>query len=429
MSTFTIVNDETLSAAIAQCKQQLVYVAPGITLPVVNSIRQQMERCKNLQVTFIIDVDPEVYRLGYGTVEGLQALQALINEFHLELRQQEGLRIGLLICDERTLVYSPTPLLIEAGSISQEKPNAVWVGKNMQEDLKQACEIGAEGEIGKQAATPSDVDKSLQSLKNEPPKRFDLARIERVYSSKIQFVELEVKGYKLTSKKITIPNDLLIGDDKALNTKLKNSFQLLNDEAALEVSVPSFDLDTAEPLLDENGLEIIEMWDEKALESARKRLYEDFLINVPRYGWVIMCSQLKKFEQRFSAFQTQVEAYQEGIVERLEQSISSSVDELASILLQRMNGQLPKKYSKWLPDNPSEEEKQERLAQAIRDEAKIDDVKKFFSPEVRYLVKGVTYASTNDQQFLAALEDAMHQVGAGRQFRLLFSEYDAARES
>ena len=154
-------------------------------------------------------------------------MQTLVTDYHFELRQQAGLRIGLLICDNRTLVYSPTPLLIEAGSTSQEKPNAVWVGQDMPKTLAKACLLGTEGEIGQRAATPASVADSLLSLKNEPPKKFEIARVERVYHSKIQFIELEVTGYRLSSKKITIPNDLLIGDDKALNEKLKNSFQLL----------------------------------------------------------------------------------------------------------------------------------------------------------------------------------------------------------
>lgn len=66
MTTFTIVNDETLCDAIAQSQQQLVYVASGITRPVVEAVRQQLGCCANLQVTLIVDIDPEVYRLGYG---------------------------------------------------------------------------------------------------------------------------------------------------------------------------------------------------------------------------------------------------------------------------------------------------------------------------------------------------------------------------
>jgi hypothetical protein len=107
--------------------QTLVYVAPGISKPVVDAIGDAHRAKPNLLATVIVDLDPEVYRLGYGTEEGLRALQALAALQHLELRQQPGLRVGLLVTDQQTLVYSPTPLLIEAGSTSEEKPNAVVI--------------------------------------------------------------------------------------------------------------------------------------------------------------------------------------------------------------------------------------------------------------------------------------------------------------
>ena len=37
-TTFTVVNDETLVASIGSTTQTLVYVAPGITKPVVDEI-------------------------------------------------------------------------------------------------------------------------------------------------------------------------------------------------------------------------------------------------------------------------------------------------------------------------------------------------------------------------------------------------------
>lgn len=427
MTTFTIVNDETLCDAIAQCQQQLVYVAPGITRPVVEAMRQQLKRCTNLQVTLIVDIDPEVYRLGYGTMEGLQALQSLVKEFGLELRQQAGLRIGLLICDGRTLVYSPTPLLIEAGSTSQEKPNAVWVGQDMPKALTKACQPGAEGEIGQQAATPAAVEQSLQSLKNEPPKKFDIARVERVYHSKIQFVELEVTGYRLSSKKITIPNDLLIGDDKALNEKLKNSFQLLTGGNAPKVLIPQFDPKTVKPLVDRDGKILTEEWDEAALETARKKLYEDFLINVPRFGWVIMCRQLDDFECRLACFKAQVVAYREAVEQSMGQSLEQAIAVLVDVLLPRLKDQLPMRLTKFMHVEPSEDDIRGVLAQELHGIA--GGVSGVFSPEVRCVYKAVTYESIKDEKFLKSMKESMRKSGAGAQAELLFSECDAAMEA
>jgi len=63
---FTVVNDETLCAAIEATEQSLVYVAPGVTKPVVDAIGASLRSKPHLQVTAIIDLDPEVYRLGFG---------------------------------------------------------------------------------------------------------------------------------------------------------------------------------------------------------------------------------------------------------------------------------------------------------------------------------------------------------------------------
>ncbi|MDH0624530.1 hypothetical protein N5E31_18975 [Pseudomonas chengduensis] len=427
MTTFTIVNDETLCDAIAQSQQQLVYVAPGITRPVVEAMRQQLGCCANLQVTLIVDIDPEVYRLGYGTMAGLQALQALVKECHLELRQQAGLRIGLLICDGRTLVYSPTPLLIEAGSTSQEKPNAVWVGQDMPKALTKACQPGAEGEIGQQAATPAAVEQSLQSLKNEPPKKFDIARVERVYHSKIQFVELEVTGYRLSSKKITIPNDLLIGDDKALNEKLKNSFQLLTGGNAPKVLIPQLDPKTVKPLVDRYGKTLTEEWDEATLETARKKLYEDFLINVPRFGWVIMCRQLDDFECRLACFKAQVVAYREAVEKSMGQSLEQAIDELVGVLLPRLKDQLPRRLTKSMCFEPNEGDIRGALTQELH--GVVGGVSGVFAPEVRCIYKAVTYESIKEEKFLKSMKESMRKSGAGAQAELLFSECDAAMEA
>lgn len=145
MGTFTVVNEKTLCEAIAATHQTLVYVAPGIAKPVVDAIGKSLRSKPHLLVTAIIDLDPEVYRLGFGTEEGLRALQELAGQQHFELRQQEGLRVGLLVTDQRTLVYSPTPLLIEAGSTSEQKPNAIVISRDAEPTAALLHACGAPG--------------------------------------------------------------------------------------------------------------------------------------------------------------------------------------------------------------------------------------------------------------------------------------------
>jgi mannose/fructose/N-acetylgalactosamine-specific phosphotransferase system component IIB len=438
-TTFTVVNDETLVVSIMATTQTLVYVAPGITKPVVEALTERLDSQSDLQCTLILDLDPEVYRLGYGTEEGLIALQALATRHHLELRQQEGIRIGLLITDGQTVLYSPTPLLIEAGSVSVNKPNAVMIAAKGESTaaLMQACAangaasettpIPQHAEIGQKPATPVEVNASLAALKDIPPKVFDLARIERVYESKIQFVELEVTGYRLSTKKVSVPNDLLVGEDSALKEKLKNSFTLLQGDQMLKVNIPDFDAEL-KPAKSADGKAKTVIWSEAELEKQRKALYEDFLINVPRFGQIIMRNQRKKFDARIALLRKQIEAFKAAVEKTLGDSIVAAIDELAKTLLPRIRENVPARYSKFLTVNqPTDDDILGMIKCDL--EAAFGGVNEVFNPELRCVFKDVTYESIQDKNFKKLLGDAMRKAGGEGIVRQLFSEHDAAPEA
>jgi hypothetical protein len=438
--TFTVVNDKTLCEAIEATEQSLVYVAPGVTKPVVDAIGASLRSKPHLQVTAIIDLDPEVYRLGFGTEEGLRALQDLAGQQHFALRQQQGLRVGLLVTDQRTLVYSPTPLLIEAGSTSEEKPNAIVISRDVEPTaaLLHACGAPSAGdsgtpppqqaEVGKLPATPTAVEASLASLKEVPPKKFSVARIERVYESKIQFVELELTGYRLSAKRVNIPNDLLVGEEKAFKERLKNSFLLLQGEQAIKVQIPVFDIATAEQKPAENGgPPPTEEWSEATLEEQRKLLYDEFLISVPRFGHVIMRRNRPDFDKRLKLLGVQTTAFNTAIQKELGGKLTDAVKALAQTLLPRIRDRLPQRYKRVLPVSAAADELllsilEQDLASSFGSSAEV------FKPELRCVFKDVTYESISDKQFRDALSKALRDSGGERLVAQLFSEHDAAPE-
>jgi hypothetical protein len=67
--------------------------------------------------------------MGYGTLEGLKTLRNAAHQLGTVVCHQPGVRIGLLIVDEITLVYSPTPLLLESGTTRPDRPNAIQLGQ------------------------------------------------------------------------------------------------------------------------------------------------------------------------------------------------------------------------------------------------------------------------------------------------------------
>ncbi len=95
-----------------------------------------------------------------------------------------------MISDDVTMVFSPVPQLIEAGSTSTEKPNAIVLSGTAVERVAEAAGAGvAEAaerhEIGQSALTPATAEALKLDLENNPPQQFDVARALRVFTSKI----------------------------------------------------------------------------------------------------------------------------------------------------------------------------------------------------------------------------------------------------
>lgn len=154
--TFQAVNDDVLVDLIDRVRERLVFIAPGVRKKVAEAICAAVERLGDAgNVSIILDVSEEVCRIGFGDIEGLRILQQ--NQLICgHLSAQEGVRIGVLITDEDTLIYTPTALLLEAepevskaqphfgGSTDDAnrpamKPNGVLLKKHVPQNLSSAC--------------------------------------------------------------------------------------------------------------------------------------------------------------------------------------------------------------------------------------------------------------------------------------------------
>src|SRR5258708_7236152 len=92
-----------------------------------------------LSLTVILDADAEVYRMGYGDPEALEIIRKASKEAMFDLREQPGVRIGVVISDDRTMVYAPVSRNVEAGSTTEEKPNAIMLEGRSTETLAGAA--------------------------------------------------------------------------------------------------------------------------------------------------------------------------------------------------------------------------------------------------------------------------------------------------
>lgn len=128
MPTFTTASEERIIGLIAAARTRLVLVAPAVSKTVASALAGRMANMPALSLTVILDADAEAYRMGYGDVEALDILRRAAATASFRLREQPGVRIGLVVADDQTLVYAPISANIEAGSKTEDKPNALFLG-------------------------------------------------------------------------------------------------------------------------------------------------------------------------------------------------------------------------------------------------------------------------------------------------------------
>lgn len=124
-STFTSASDDQIISLVSQAKRRLVVIAPALSAKAAEAIAARMGDLPGLSLSIIIDADPEVYRMGYGEVEALEIIRSAAAKASFRLREQPGVRIGVIVSDDATLIYSPVSQNIEAGSTTDDKPNAL----------------------------------------------------------------------------------------------------------------------------------------------------------------------------------------------------------------------------------------------------------------------------------------------------------------
>src|ERR1700733_2394229 len=123
-------DDGQLIELIQAARRGIFFAGPGMSLVVANAIRIRWNEMGPDAVQIILDADPEICRLGYGTVEALRVLHETARRLGSALLLRPGIRICLLISDDTTLVFSPTPLLVEGDSSQFPRPNAIRFGQS-----------------------------------------------------------------------------------------------------------------------------------------------------------------------------------------------------------------------------------------------------------------------------------------------------------
>jgi len=372
----TVANDQTMAEMIRQAERRIIFMAPAVTQAVALALVHKWQSLPADAVTVIVDVSADVLRLGYGDLTALQLLESTAAGLGATIDKQKGIRIGLLIVDDETLVYSPTARLIEAGPKQQETPNAIRLGlppAGVERDLGAGPEGVKERTLGLDKAARRDIQQVEEELKVCPPQEFNVARQVMVFNAYFEFVELTLTGIYMQRKTIQIPTDLLLALDETTQKKIHTTYKLIENGDALSC---------------------------RGLMEDRNRLVKMHLRYIPGHGAVIERTAKQKFLEDFQKLQEAVDAFGEQIRKSLKAKLEERCKALHAQLLPVVTKQPPERWKRSVftkDDNPAaiSERLLEELAEAFGTADQL-----IGKMDAAVVFKAVTYESLRDQKFM-----------------------------
>ncbi|HMT08901.1 MAG TPA: hypothetical protein PKA82_12925 [Pyrinomonadaceae bacterium] len=400
--TFTYLSNERIAALVHGAKTRVIYAAPNLSERVADelllySVLTVIEDDVSLRV--VVDADSECYRNGFGEFAGLKTL----TDAKIEVRNAPGLRIGVLVIDEKAWVFSPTPEIIfdqpddttlNAVEVSESFAQQILV--SIAPDLSINDEDPLENvvipdsvvpEIGVETVTQKEIIKIEAELAEAPPQKFDATRQIRVYQSYFQFVEIHLEKCNLNSHRIPVPPDLLeMVSDVEVRERLNTSYRLVDRNSPI--------------VRDFNGI-----------IYAVNDLREEFTKSIGKHhGRVLKRSEKAKFEERVAAIKSTIEKAKGELLEALTTEIEKNCYRLAAVLSPDIIRNPPRsmRYA-LLNDEPDKDSVCEMLVRRLRpSDNKIADLVSGMKLEV--IFKDITYDMLNDEDFVAKVHELFPDI-------------------
>jgi len=413
METFRSINDELLGRIIDGATSRVVYVAPGVGKAGNAALVRAMKR-DSISLTIIIDSDEDAYRIGYGEPDALAELHEAASRLQFPLRRQTGLRIGMLVTDEQLVIWAPTARSVEPEP-GREQPNAIFLTGSAVRTVASA--VGSDdsqvlpdkAEVGREPLTPHELNKTVENLKANPPAPFDLAQKTRVFATRFQFVEFELMGAEWTERRVRLSSILLNADlpehlQEIIDTQVR-PFQAMGD---LTFKVPL--LVDGEPVFNKNGERIVKPATQAEMTKLWAGIRDRYLRQVKGFGWLIRRDRLHKFLDEVSVYEEALKAW----VSAFRDHVSNEQDSVVNSIVESIHRRL---------ERSAHSSKYAGMNLRAEVEAGLQRMR-IIEPKVRIVIKNVSWESTRDAEFVAALQQALRK----EDLHDWFEEYTAVRQ-
>jgi hypothetical protein len=390
-------DDGQLIELINRAESNLLFVSPGVSRLVAEALAKKWLEIEPGAVSILLDIDPEVCRLGYGAIEGIELLQRTAEQLGRTVYHRPGIRVGLLVSDRATLIFSPIPLLIEAESTPLPRPNALLLDATAPDASPTLTSFRREAEDliqGGEAVDAGQIEEVRKDLEANPPLKFDLARVVRVFNAQFQFVEFELSGLLISRMRAPIPSDLMgLAKDQETQRLLHSTFKLVRDDSKV------------------SGEKIFKL---------KKTIAEKYLVALKGYGVVCLRVNKEAFLKEVDDLRNQIKQFRNEIENQLQAEMDANRARLVKALLPAVCSSPPERWTKFIGPKPSKSAVKDHLLNELN---KCFGTAKGLIKEMKanVIFKDVTYESLSDANFIEIAREAIPSLKA------LHEEYAAAK--
>jgi hypothetical protein len=328
LTLFATVTDRSLAEIIRQSTRRVVYLAPGVGV----ATAEALVGWNKGELSVILDADPDVCRIGFGDLAGLEIVAKAISSGTLKVRRQAGLRIGILIADERIVVWSPTPQAVEEAP-AEGQPNGLCLSGTGDHEL--GALVRASSQISDGVLDAQTATATVEELRSNPPAPFDLSQRARVFSTRFQFVECEVRGAEWTERRVKLSSLLLNADlPESIQDILETQVRPFQAQGEVELSVPGFL--NGEPAFDAAGKRILVKMRQSEILKQWTDIRARYLRHVPSFGSLIRRDMVTAFKEDVRRFEEVLMAWVDSFKKHVEQTRDAQVDALAAAITHRI---------------------------------------------------------------------------------------------
>lgn len=322
------VTTRVLLSFLREAKSRILIAKPGYTKEEIQLLASMVD-VNGIDCTVYIDPDESAVRYGFGEAEALKMAKDKVDA--LNLQTIPGIRLSVVIVDDKALLFTPAALSWEEEPKELLYPNGLEGGKVLVDQLlAQFKTTESEQPLPKnvttfptvtiqeiqKAVTEQNLDQTIEALKKNPP--VDPAQLRRVnfYRNLYKLMKYQIRGVQVRNKTLDLrPFNKLFPES---NKHLKRSWQVFSSEDIENISeFPQF------------RKEILDVVDQHTVDAGRhgylialnkKKVLED-LIDGKMEGFM---ESLKKDGGPGEALRKTLVQSRAGLINYLTQEVSAA---------------------------------------------------------------------------------------------------------